>query len=308
VETKVNYAIVGAFVLLLSAAILGGVLWISAGRTARKAYDPYAAYFNESVSGLNLNAPVKYRGVVVGSVREISLDPEDPEKVRLLLWIERGVPIKQDTMGVLSVQGLTGIAFVDLGGGTRASPPLEPDPATGIPVIATRPSLLRRLDAGATALAADLSQTAQSIQQLMDEPTRMALQRTIRDLDAVTHVIAARSEDIDASLVAAARATQNGAKVSAELEPLARQVASSAEAVQRAAAEVSRAGAAVRAAADAAAGGAERLGARTLPDLERLLGEARAVTASLGRVAQELERNPNALVMGREPPPPGPGE
>ena len=89
-ETKVSYTIVGAFVVVLSAAIVAGVLWISSGRAAGKNYDTYLAYFTESVSGLNRQAPVKYRGVDVGSVREIGLDPDDPQRVQLVLAIERG--------------------------------------------------------------------------------------------------------------------------------------------------------------------------------------------------------------------------
>lgn len=303
-ETKVNFAIVGAFVLLLSAAIIAGVLWISSGLTDRKDYDTYLAYFSESVSGLNLNASVKYKGVQVGSVREIGLDPDDPQRVRLLLGIERGVPIKQDTIAVLSVQGLTGIAFVDLGGGSRESPLLRSQEPGGYPVIPTGPSLLRRLDTGATALVADFSQTAQSLNQLVDAETRAALQRTIRDLDAVVRIFAARSKEIDASLADAATTLGNTAHASADLGPLVQQVARSAAAVERAAAEIARAGASARTTLD----GVGQLGAETLPELQRLLAEARALTASLGRVAQELERSPNALVMGRPSPSPGPGE
>ena len=303
-ETKVNYAIVGAFVLLLSGAIIAGVLWISSGRTERKDYDTYLAYFTESVSGLNQHAPVKYKGVAVGSVREIALDPTDPQRVRLVLEIERGVPIKEDTVAVLSVQGLTGIAFLDLGGGSRESPLLRPIEPGGLPVIPTAPSLLRRLDTGASALVADLSQTAQSINQLVDAETRAALQRTIRDLDRVTHVLASRSKDIDSGLANAATTLDNSARASRDLVPLVQQVARSAAAVEHAAAEIARAGASARATLDEAG----RLGADALPELQRLLADARALTASLTRVAQELERTPNALVMGRPAPPPGPGE
>jgi phospholipid/cholesterol/gamma-HCH transport system substrate-binding protein len=304
----VNYVIVGAFVLVLSTAIVAGVLWLSSGRTSRKDYDTYLAYFSESVSGLNVHAPVKYRGVEVGSVREISIDPEDPEKVKLVLAIERGVPIKKDTVAVLSAQGLTGIAFLDLGGGSKQSPLLLPEEGAAYAVIPTRPSLLRRIDAGATALVADLSQTAQSINQLVDPATRASLQHTIRDLETVTQVIASRSKAIDAGLGDAARTLENSAKASAELTALVQQIGRSAESVDRAAARVAEAGEAVRASAHGAAGGMEQLGAETVPELQRLISEARAVTATLGRVAQELERNPNALVVGRQPPPPGPGE
>ena len=285
-ETKVNYALVGAFVLVLSTAIVASVLWISAGGRTGKEYDTYLAYSSESVSGLNRQAPVKYKGVEVGAVREIGLDPEDPQKVRLVLAIERGVPIKQDTVAVLSLQGLTGIAFLDLEGSSKESPLLVPTAPGGYPVIATRPSLFRRLDTQMTALVADLSQTAQRINRLLDDDTRAALQRTIASLDTVVHGIAARSETIDTALLDAARTLENSARASAQLTELTRQISRSAEAVERAAERTTGAAEAVRA----------------------MAADARATTASLGRLAQELERSPNALVVGREPVRPGPGE
>jgi len=307
-ETKVNYALVGAFVLTLSLAIVAVVLWVSSGGTRRKDYDTYLAYSNESVSGLNRQAPVKYKGVVVGAVKEIGLDPDDPQRVRLELAIERGVPIRQDTVAVLTLQGLTGIAFLDLEGGSKDSPLLAPTQSGSYPVIAMRPSLFRRLDTQATALVADLTQTAQSINQLLDDDTRAALQRTIRDLDAVVHEIAGRSKTIDAALVAAARTAENSARASEQLADLTRQIGHSADAVARAAEQTAGAAETVRAMAADATGGVQQFRADTLPELQRLLSDARATTASLGRLAQELERSPNALVVGREPMPPGPGE
>jgi len=300
-ETKVNYALVGAFVLTLSVAIVAGVLWISSGGTTRKDYDTYLAYSSESVSGLNRQAPVKYKGVEVGAVREIGLDPEDPQNVRLVLAIERGVPIKQDTVAVLSVQGLTGIAFLDLEGGSKDSPLLVPTGPGDFPVIATRPSLFRRLDTQVTALVADLSRAAQNVNQILDDDTRAALQRTASDLDTVVHAVAARSKTIDTVLVDAARTLENSARASAQLTELTRQVGRSADAVERAAE-------ALRATATDATGGVQQLRADTLPALQRLLADARAVTASLAQLAQELERSPNALLVGRQPMPPGPGE
>ena len=93
------------------------MLWLSSGGAYRKAYDTYQAYMSESVSGLSLDAPVRYRGVEVGRVRKIALAPENIEQVQLTLDIERGTPVKEDTVAVLRVQGLTGIAYVELSGG-----------------------------------------------------------------------------------------------------------------------------------------------------------------------------------------------
>jgi len=307
-ETKVNYAIVGAFVLTFFLAIVAGVLWISSGRTRGKDYDTYVAYFTESVSGLNSEAPVKYKGVQVGTVREIGLDPEDPERVRLLLGIERGIPIKQDTIAILSVQGLTGIAFLDLEGGSRESPLLTPQAGQPYPVISTGPSLLHRLDTRMSALIADLSETAGSINQLIDPDTREALQQSIRDLATVTHTIAGRSQSIDAALAAAARAMENSARASADLTQLMKQLAQSAASVELAADQTARASDAVRATAINASSGVDDLRTNTLPELQRLLTDAHIVVSSLARVAEDLERNPNALLVGRESPPFGPGE
>ena len=94
-----------------------GVLWLASGGAWQKKVDLYRAIEDESVAGLNLNAPVKYNGVDVGKVRAIELDHANPNRVNLLFAIERGTPIREDTIAVLKTQGLTGIAYVELSGG-----------------------------------------------------------------------------------------------------------------------------------------------------------------------------------------------
>ena len=173
------------------------------------------------------------------------------------------------------------------------------------PVIATRPSLFRRLDTQMSALVSNLSQTAQRVNTLIDEETRAALQRTIRDLDTVVHSLAGRSGAISAD---AARTLENSARASAALTETLRNIARSAEAVQLAAEQTQRTSAAVHATATDATIGVQQLRSETLPELHRLLTEARAVTGSIGRLTKELEQKPNALVIGREPTLPGPGE
>ncbi|MBI5611867.1 MAG: MCE family protein, partial [Gammaproteobacteria bacterium] len=146
-EEKVNFAVVGVFVLLLGAAFIGGVLWLSSGKSYRTSYDIYQTYMTESVAGLNLNAPVRYRGVEVGRVQKIALAPGNVEQVQVTLAIKTGTPIKTDTVAILSTQGLTGIAFVDLRGGSRDSPALHAQADERYPVINSGPSLMVRLDA-----------------------------------------------------------------------------------------------------------------------------------------------------------------
>ena len=107
------------------------MLWLSSGKYYRKSYDTYQTYMTESVSGLNLNAPVRYRGVDVGRVRKIALAPGNVEQVQVTLDIERGTPVKEDTVAMLQTQGLTGIAYVELTAGHRESAPLRREARRG---------------------------------------------------------------------------------------------------------------------------------------------------------------------------------
>lgn len=165
-EEKVNFAVVGAFVLILGAALIGAVLWLSSGRPYGSSYDIYQVYTKESVSGLSLDAPVRYHGVEVGRVRNIALAPGNVEEVQLTLAIARGTPVKVDTVAVLQTQGLTGIAFVELKGGKHDSPRLEATAGEPYPVIQAGPSLMGRLDASLTDAALALKNIARASEEL----------------------------------------------------------------------------------------------------------------------------------------------
>ncbi len=314
-ESRVNQAVVGAFVLVLGAAGIAAVLWLGSGRLSQKEYGTYLAYFTESVSGLNPHAPVKSRGVAVGSVREISLDPGNPERVRLVLEVEKGTPVKEDTVAILGVQGLTGIAYIELSGGTRGSPTLQEAPGDGAPVIRTGPSLMRRLDTAGTTLLGNLDETTRRINDLLDKDTRVTLRASVADLRQVTQAFARHSADIEAVLAGTAVMSRSGAQASADLPRLVERVERAAVAVERMADAMALAGQSARTAIDgvrdAAAGtdaAVRQLEGQAMPEIGRLVGELRTLTASLGRVSRELEQNPGVLLQGRPPAPAGPGE
>lgn len=302
VETKVNYTIVGLFVILLFAALVAGILWLSGGAQYRKSYDTYLVYMNESVAGLNLNAPVKYRGVEVGRVKRISLD--QGERVRLELDVERGTPIKENTAAILKVQGLTGIAQIELTGGTRDAKPLVAKPGEELPVINSVPSLLTRLDTAVTDLLASFSRVSQSIDSVLDADNRRTFKRLLADMATLSGALAARKDAIDAGVLNAARTAENTAKASAELPRLIERVSRSAEALEKMAGDATRTSMAVRKTMH----GVDQAAEAMVPELEQTLGEMRELSMTLKQVSEEVGRNPNMLLLGREPAAPGPGE
>lgn len=303
-----NYALVGAFVLILGAALIGGVLWLASGGAFKQKYDLYLAIEDESVAGLNLNAPVKYNGVEVGKVRRIDLDHDNPERVILLFAIVRGTPIKEDTVAVLKTQGLTGIAYVELSGGARDAPLLRATAGSEYPVIRTKPSLSARLENILTSVLEKLDGTSKGLNTLLSDENQAAFKSALADISAVAHTIAERKATIDAGLVSAARTFENASRATAQIRPVIDQIGRSAEAVGKMGDEVARTSTTAGNTANSIGADVKRFTAETLPELERLLGELRVLSASLRRLTEQTERNPAGLLFGRKQVPDGPGE
>ncbi len=297
-EEKVNYTLVGLFVLVLGAGLVGGVLWLSSGKSYGKQYDIYQTYIKESVAGLDLNAPVRYLGVSVGRVQKIALAPNNVEEVQLTLAIKRGTPVKVDTLAVLKTQGLTGLAFVDLTGGGRDSPPLLAQNNEEYPVIKSGPSLMTRLESSVTLLLANLNRSSENLNAVMDEDNRRAFKRSLADIETLSHTLAARSALINATLSNAARTMENTARLSDELPQLVQHMQRSADDFDRMSNELSRAG----------TNASVAFTDGTLPEVQQLVTELRELTGSLRRVSGELEQNPSVVIYGKPVAKRGPGE
>jgi len=307
-ETKVNLPLVGAFVITLVLVMIGIVLWLAAGGAVQTRYDLYLAVEDESVAGLNLNAPVKYNGVDVGKVRDIALEVGNPQRVNLLLAIERGTPIKEDTVAILKTQGLTGIAYVELSGGTLASPVLRAVAGHPYPVILTQPSLSTRLENVLTAVLAKLDSTSGSISAILSDANRAAFSSALADIAIVARTVAARSKALDSGITQAGRTLDNTAQASAQIGPMIERIGHSAEAVQKMGDALALTGASAGATADTVGVEVKRFGSQTLPELERLMDELAVLATSLRRLSDQTERNPRGFLFGRQPVPDGPGE
>lgn len=314
-EDKVNYSLVGAFVLLLGAALVAGVLWLAAGLGGQQEMEPYQAFIKESVAGLDLDAPVKYLGVDVGKVSQIVIDPQNPQQVRLRFMIKRGTPIRRDSVAVLKTQGLTGIAYVELSGGSAEAQPLLATTDGEPPTIPFKPSLAARLENVLTNVLANLDRVSNNLNAVFDADNRAALKSTLTDTAALVQALAAQRGVISAALADTARTAKSAAQAGEQLAPTLDRIAASALAVEHMAEAASvagtRAGQAAQAAtkaADAAASSVQQLGSETLPDLARLMSALNELSTSLHRLSEQTAGSPNSLLLGNPVPRPGPGE
>ncbi len=303
-----NYTVVGAFVLALAAALVVAALWLASGGALQNRTDPYLAVVDESVAGLNPNAAVKYNGVDVGKVQRVDLDPANPQRVNLLFSIVRGTPIRQDTVAVLKTQGLTGIAYVELSGGSPQSPPLQVLPGNRYPVIQTKASLSARLENVLTTALTKLDDTTNNINALLSPQNQAAVQSALTDIAAVARTVAARQDNIDKAIVGAGRAVQSGERAAAQAGVLMERIGRSADALERMGTEFAQTGRSATRTVDAVGEDLTHFTSQTLPQIDQLVDELTALSSTLRRFSEQTERDPRSLLFGRQPATAGPGE
>jgi phospholipid/cholesterol/gamma-HCH transport system substrate-binding protein len=299
-EPRVHYVIVGIFVLLLGSAAVALSLWLAFGQMGYETRG-YRVYMTDSVSGLFLDAPVKYHGVQVGRVRDMGLDPERLDRVQLTLDIDASVPIKEDTIATLTFQGVTGIASIDLSGGSRESPLLQTAPGERYPVIQAGPSLMTRLDAAATELMENLNRAARDLSGLLNSDTRDRLDQIVEHVELLTATLAERRPALGEGIESFAAAGEQLPGVLKRVDSMLASLEALAEDVRIASQDVQ---AQVRAGSDSL----QVLGGRTLPEVDALLVEMRQLTAGFQRLSDRLEEDPRALLLGPRLDVPGPGE
>ena len=319
-EPKANYLLAGSFVLVLSIVTLGLVVWLGKS-DYRGVYDRYYSYMRQSVSGLSVNSSVKYRGVDVGRVKDIALNPENTEEVRLTLDILQGTPIKTDTIATLETQGLTGLATLNLEGGSREAPALVVEPGQEIPVIPSRTSLFFRLDMALSRLLSEdslsrlfknLNDFSENAMAMMSEENRVHIERTLTDLSTISRILAGQGDSINHTIETASESMENlailTATINEEIPPLLNRIQNSAMAVNQVTEDLARTGNVVETVVQDSRPDIERFTRETLGETGVLIAELRDLTSTLQRVVQQIEQHPDSIVFGRTAQPRGPGE
>ncbi len=143
-ESDKRYFFEGLFVIGFSIAIALFFVWLT--RSGNKDDVLYRIHFTESVSGLNMDDPVKFLGVDVGMVKSMTIDPDDPSRVQVDLMLHKNAPIKTDTKASLQFKGITGAYFIELNGGSAKAKMLVAETKPGeVPEILAKKSTISTL-------------------------------------------------------------------------------------------------------------------------------------------------------------------
>ena len=179
-DRDANYVAVGAFVLLVIAMAASFVFWYTDQRDKRS-YQRYEIYFQGTVSGLTNGAPVRYLGVDVGKVVHLTLDPAQRNRVQVIADIDSTAPIEGRTLASLSLQGVTGVLFIDLQQGKKAAASGSLAQGQRYPVIRSVPSDFDVLLSSLPALATHAIELVDHFNQLFSDDNLNAIHVTLEN-------------------------------------------------------------------------------------------------------------------------------
>jgi len=315
-ETKANYALIGAFVLTAFIAVIGFIAWLS-GSQFDQQFDRYEVVFSGAVRGLSTGGEVRYNGLRVGEVVRLSLDPDDSDRVLALVEIDSNTPVQTNSYAQLEPQGLTGLSYIQIFSGGDEYPLLK-DLSRGPYQIPGQMSAIDGILEGGGDVLENAQIALARLNSLMDEEAIVNFQGILSNTNALSARLAEADFDPQALSQLMNDASQAARDLSATLETydaLAQDVRTIVDTdvkatLARIDGTLTTIETAVNSYNDVAGSGKElivdardainRLSNSGLTDLEETTNSLRDLVSSLNRIAVQLEENPVQFIVGGE--------
>jgi phospholipid/cholesterol/gamma-HCH transport system substrate-binding protein len=308
-ENKSHAMAAGSFVLALLVLLGALALWLTRDRHD---YTLYEMSTGDTISGLQNQATVRYKGVAVGKVTEITFDQAQQGNVLIRIAVDSKAPVSPTTtFGMLGYQGVTGIAHIQLDDVTEPMAALPEGPG-GIPRLLMKSSPLSVLaDQGMTILS-KVDEATRRINQLLGDDNQERFSSLLLNLsDAASNVSGVTrsmhttlQQELPGMTQDARRALQAMEKAGQEAGALAQEVRRMTTAVQGPDGALAR----ITEGSQAMARAAERLDRATLPGISQAASDVSSAARRMGSAAAGIGDNPQSLLYGVDAGQPGPGE
>lgn len=181
---KINYTLVGFFVLFLTAGMLWFGFWL-AKYSVTTIYETYKIETTESVSGLSKDSSVKLHGVNIGRVSHIRINPKNIESVEIFIEIKQGVPMKEDMIAHTQMLGVTGLLFVQINGGSNEAKTLMPR-EDYIPIIHSQPSFLSKVSDRAEGVSEKFETLLDKTHLLLSDKNLALVKEILENIELLT--------------------------------------------------------------------------------------------------------------------------
>ena len=303
-ERRANYALVGAVTLGLFVGLIAFIVWL-AGFQFNKHYDTYDVLFVGPVRGISEGGEVHFNGIKVGEVTKLGLDPADPNRVIARVRLVGGVPVRVDSYAVLEPQGITGVSYIQIAGGTQSKPLLKAvTPAGTVPVIHTQQSALADLLEGGGTVLQRAVDALDRVNRLLSDKNIAAISGTFADLKSVADEASARRQiftdadqavkDLDKTANSFSELSQNGNKlINGDGKRAMSNIADAATELK----ETSRKANEMLGKLE---GPTSDFATNSLPELSRTIVTLQQTSASLGALVQQVQQSPQQA-LGKAP-------
>ncbi|MEO6918231.1 MAG: MlaD family protein [Collimonas sp.] len=306
-ENKAHALIAGLFTVVLLIAAIIGVMWFNSDRVERV---PYEIATKLSVPGLNPQADVRYRGLDAGKVDSITFDPKFPGQILIKIKINPDTPVTQSTFATLGYQGVTGIAYIQLD--DDGSKPVKlASSKQELARIELRPSLFDNLQSKGAVILARAEDMINKLNNLLDPENQKTMVKAFSDvsdtanayrdipqkLEPTLRQLPALTGELNQALTSITALSNNMSVLSKNLNSLTNSLQGPDGAVTNLTGAVQNIG--------AVANGVEY---DTLPRFNTLTNDARGSMRALNQTLDNFNQQPQSILFGSKPLPPGPGE
>ncbi|WP_096670550.1 MlaD family protein [Polaromonas sp. AET17H-212] len=306
-ENKAHAMAAGAFVLVVAALLALLAVWLTRDNGERHLYELST---RETLSGLQPQAQVRFRGVPVGKVEFIGFDHKTKGNVLVRISVDVGTPLTQSTFATVSSQGVTGLGFIQLeddGPSTVLLVPNDDDP----PRIPLKPGLLDKLLGKSEAIMDQVEAASTKLNKLLGDGNQQALMSAVQQFGQAADSLNKVALKLDPVVASLPKLSQEASVTMKSLKTAADDVSKTAIDVGTTAERLNAKGGPLDKLAEGGAALAttvETFSAATLPRLGEVAEETARAMRQLRRTVNAVDDNPQSLIFGNGPPTPGPGE
>lgn len=298
-ENKSHAFVAGLFTLALGVAVLLAIFWL--GGSHETTHD-YVVVTKQNVGGLNPQSQVRYRGIRIGKVKDIRLDPANRDNILIRISIQDTIPLVRSTVAKIGYQGVTGLVHIVLdeeGDDDEVIPHDDNNP----PHIFMKPSMIETLGETGNDTLLRTRELLVNANALLNEENRRRFSSSLANLDVASNGLKPTLDNLNATLLQVRKVLdeQNIShfkQAAAELGPL---LADTRLLIGKMQAATDKLDVAI---GDPVANGTAAL----MPRLNEMATDFSQTSRQLNRVLRMVEDSPQSLVFGAPAMPPGPGE
>jgi len=306
-ENKAHALAAGAFVLVVAALLALLAVWLTRDNSERNLYELST---RETISGVQPQAQVRFRGVPVGKVEFIGFDHKTAGNVLIRISVDVGTPLTQSTFATITSQGVTGLGFIQLeddGPSTVALAVNDDDP----PRIPLKPGLLDKLLNKSEVIMDQVEAASTKLNKLLGDGNQEALVGAVNNFSQAADSINKVVLKLDPVIAGLPKLSAETSATMRSLKTAADDVSNTANELTTTAQRLNAKGGPIDKVAEggaALAATVETFSAATLPRLGEVAEETARAMRQLRRTVNAVDDNPQSLIFGNGPPTPGPGE